>query len=562
MKKWVPALIAVVLILLIVGATVGVKLYDKYSYSKEKKDMNEYFGITSEDDVPIVLQDELLEEKAKVIDSYYYVDVDTMRKYLNDRFYVDVNEGLLLYTTPTELIQNTIGTAEYTINGESHAEDYVISRYVDDELYVALEYIRKYANFSYEAFIGPNRMQMYTAWEPKKTAKLKKDTAVRYQGGVKSPILKELLQSDTVTVLEQMEKWSKVKTADAIIGYVENKFLEDIQTVEPVPVTTYVEPEYTSIRKEGKICLAWHQVMSRSANDTLTDALAGTKDVNVISPTWFALYENEGSFASIASKDYVEKAHAMGIDVWALLDNFTYDVDLYEILSYTSKRQLLVENLTATCLEYDIDGINVDFEQVSTDAGEHYIEFIRELSIACRTKGLVLSVDNYVPTELTSHYNRKEQGLVADYVIIMGYDEHYSGGNEIGSVASIGFVQQGIADTLADVPAEKVINGVPFYSRLWWVEDGKIQSKALGMRSQDQFLANHGAEAVWDEVTCQNYVEVEADGRTYQMWLEDEQSLAVKLNIMRQNDLAGVACWKLTLDKPSAWDVIADYMEN
>lgn len=562
MKKWVPAAIAIALIFVIVGACAGIKLYEKYSYSKEKADMSEIYGITEEDDVPIILQDELIAEKGKVLDSYYYVDMETLQKYLNDRFYADSNEGLFLYTTPTQIIQSTIGTKEYLADGESHTEDYLITRYEGDKLYVALEYVKKFTNFSYEPFLGPNRMQLTTAWEPRQVADIKKDTAVRYQGGVKSPVVSEIDQSDRVTVLEEMDKWVKVKTADAFIGYVEKKYLENRREELPTPVTAYEEPEYTSIRKEGKVCLAWHQVTNQDANSTLESAVAETKGINVISPTWFALYDNEGSFASIASKEYVERAHAMGLEVWALIDNFTYDVDLYQILSYTSKRELLVANLTAQALELGIDGINVDFEQVSTDASQHYIEFIRELSIACRRNQLVLSVDNYVPKGYTAHYNRREQGVVADYVIIMGYDEHYAGDKEAGSVASIDFVEQGIRDTVAEVPPEKVINGIPFYTRAWYTENGENKSIVMGMSKQEQFLEENAITPIWDEKTCQNYAEATVDGVDYQVWLEDEQSVAVKLNIMKQYDLAGVACWKLTLDKPAVWTPIADYLQK
>lgn len=193
-------------------------------------------------------------------------------------------------------------------------------------------------------------------------------------------------------------------------------------------------------------------------------ALENTKGINVISPTWFALTDSEGNFSSFASSAYVKRAHDMGIEVWGLIDNFSNKdaVDTYELLSYTSRREKLTENLVNTALEYGLDGINVDFESISQDAGTHFIQFIRELSVTCRKNGLVLSVDNYVPTGYTDHYDRKEQGVFADYVIIMGYDEHYSGSPEAGSVASIGFVEDGIRRTVDQVPAEKVINAVPF----------------------------------------------------------------------------------------------------
>jgi spore germination protein YaaH len=564
MKKLIPAITAIVLIIVVIAISVGIKIVDKYSYSKERKDLDEYFSIESADEVPIILQDELIEESARLIEGTYYLDLATVHKYFNDRFYEDGNEGLLLLTLPQETVRSEIGSSQYSTSAGDVSEEYVISRYEGDTFYIAIDYVKKYANFSYEAFTDPNHMQIYTKWEDRKTARLTKDTAVRYQGGVKSPILTDVAEGDTVTVIEEMEKWSKVKTDDSFIGYVENKQLDNYDTQSPIPVTDYEEPIYTNISKPYKINLAWHAVAGTAGNDTLSSALEKTKGINTISPTWFALSDNDGNFSSFATKDYVSKAHEQGIEVWGLIDNFTNKetVDTYEVLSYTSKRTYLIENLISKALEYDLDGINVDFEEISQDAGEHFIQFIRELSVACRANGIVLSVDNYVPTGYTDHYNRAEQGAVADYVVIMGYDEYYKGSSEAGSVASIGFVENGIKKTVEQVPAQKVINAIPFYTRIWETKGAELTSQAVGMDLAEEFVQNHNIETRWDEETCQNYGEIQEGDSFYQVWLEDEQSIEVKLNIMQKYDIAGVAEWKLGFEKTSVWDVIENYLNK
>lgn len=586
-KKLIPVITAIVLIVVVIAVTVGVKIMDRYSYSKERADLNEYFSLNSEDEVAVILQNERVEEKARLLDGVYYFDLPTVHKYFNDRFYEDKNEQLLLYTLPEDTVRTTVGTSSYlTADGASEA-GYTIARYAEaadgsgEILYIAADYVKKFTEFSYETFTGPNRMQVYTktAGREGAAAKIAKDTAVRYQGGVKSPILTETAKGDTVTVLEEMENWSKVKTADAYIGYVENKRLttEDTDTpsLEAEPIgqaqegavdtgDTFLNPEFTSISKPYKINLAWHSVAGTAGNDTLDAALQNTTGVNVISPTWFALTDNEGNFSSFATKDYVDKAHGMDIEVWALIDNFTNkdSVDTYEVLSYTSKREHLVNTLVSTVSEYGIDGINVDFENISQDAGEHFIQFIRELSVACRKTGIVLSVDNYVPTGYTDHYDRGEQGVFADYVIIMGYDEHYSGSPEAGSVASIGFVEDGIKKTVEQVPAEKVINAVPFYTRIWKSEGAQLTSEAVGMDLAEQFVANHNIEIQWDETACQNYGEIQEGSVFYQVWLEDEDSIAAKLSIMQKYNIGGVAAWKLGFEKASVWNVIGNYLKQ
>lgn len=565
MKKVIPVLVAVILIIIIAAAGFGAKLIDRYSYSKEYADLNEYFGIEGEDDVPIILQDAQIEEHARIWDNICYFDLATVHQYFNDRFYEDKAEKLLLYTLPDAVIRTETGSSEYSdSHGAVNDAGYVISRYEGDMLYVAADFVKMYTNFSYELFSQPYHMQVYTEWNERQTAVISKATQVRYQGGIKSDILTEAAEGDSVIVLEEMETWSKVKTKDAFIGYVENKRLTDKQTETPIPVTDYEEPEYTSISKDYKINLAWHAVYSVAGNDTLTELLASSKAVNTVSPTWFVLTGNEGEYTSLASADYVRKAHDMGLEVWALISNITdtESIDMYELLSKTTTRSNLIDRLIQTADEYELDGINIDFEDIGVDAGEAFIEFIRELSIPCRAKGIVLSVDNYVPMGYNDYYRRDEQGLVADYVIIMGYDEHHGNSTEAGSVASIDFVESGIANTIAEVPAKKVINAVPFYTRIWETNGASLSSQVVGMEMADEYVANHSIEMRWDETTCQNYGEYQSGDSLHQVWLEDDESLRVKLNIMDKYGIAGVAEWRLGLEKPSVWSVIEEYINK
>ena len=565
MKKLIPVLVAIVLIIIVAAAGFGTKIISKYSYSKEYADLIEYFGIEGEDDVPVILQDEMIEEHAKVWNNICYFDLAAIHQYFNDRFYEDKAEGLLLYTLPDRIIRTEIGTTVYKSgNDESDDIGYVIARYEGDTLYVAVDFVKQYTNFSYELFTEPYHMQVYTEWNERQIADISKDTQVRYQGGIKSDILTEVSEGDSVIVLDEMEKWSKVKTQDAYIGYVENKRLADHRIEEPAPVTDYEMPEYTSISKDYKINLAWHAIYSTAGNDTLTEVLAGTRGVNVISPTWFVLTGDAGEFTSFASREYVSRAHDMGIEVWALISNITdtETLDMYELLSKTTTRTAIIDNLINAAETYGLDGLNIDFEDIGVDTGEAFIEFIRELSIPCREKGIVLSVDNYVPMGYNDYYRRDEQGLVADYVIIMGYDEHHGNSAEAGSVASINFVENGIANTIAEVPAQKVINAIPFYTRIWETNGTTVSSQVVGMEMADEYVANHSIEIRWDEETCQNYGEYQSGNSLYQVWLEDDESIRVKLNVMDNYKIAGVAEWRLGLEKPSVWAAIEEYINK
>lgn len=560
-NRMLPVLIAVALIIVLGGIGAGSILLSKYGYSDETMNLEKYFNLAAEDEVAIVLQNEHIETKAKLSQGVYYLDFDALQELLNDRFYHDVAEGLLLYTTPTEIIRTQVGSDTYLIGDEEVQAGYVTSFYEGEVLYVALDYARNYTNFSYEPYTAPNRMQLTTQWDETTTAKVAKDTQIRYRGGVKSDILREVEKGEIVTVLEEFDNWTKVKTYDAFIGFVPSKTLKNIETAIPAVEPNYIEPEYTSLTRDYKINMGWHQVMSAAANDTLSSAVMANSNMNVISPTWFSLKSTDGDIRSIATQSYVDKAHGMGMEVWALIDNFDKDVSTYQTLSKTTSRTNLIRNLMSEVLKYDIDGINVDFEEVSYDAGEPFVQFIRELSIECRKEGIVLSVDNYVPRASTTHYNRKEQGIVADYVIIMGYDEHWGSGGVAGSVASLGFVEDGIVQTLEDVPANKVINALPFYTRVWKTNGDKVTSEALDMETAWNFIKNNGVNMTWDATAGQNYGEVQRGNILYQIWMEDKDSIEAKLAVMRKYNIGGVAAWKLGYETSDIWDAIAAYMK-
>ena len=558
-RSLVPVLVAVALIFLILAVSAGIFLFQRYSYSDEQADLNAYFGLDGAGSVAIVYENGIAEEKGILQDGRCYLDLDTVHAYLNDRFYVDFNEKLLLYTLPDEVV--SIGLGEQTQDGYTAAFEQ------DGSAWIALDYVKTYSDFNFTLYTDPNRVVLETSWEEISTAQLKKDTAIRERGGVKSPILTTAAKGDRVTVLEELENWDRVITADGYIGYVEKKRLTQAETQTPQKDTGYTAPDYTGNMREHKINLAWHQVTSSAANSTFPGVVENVTGINVISPTWFFLYDNEGTVESIASREYVEEAHARGLEVWALVDDFTHSadngVDTKEVLSYTSKRAKVIGTLMEEAQACGIDGINVDFEKVSQDAGQDYIQFIRELSVECRARGLVLSVDNYVPRNFNAHYEWKEQGVMADYVIIMGYDEHWAGGEEAGSVASLGYVEEGIAKMVEEVPAQKVINAVPLYTRIWTTSpEGAVSSRAVGIQTASDFLNQNGAVYAWDESTSQNYAQFDTPEGLCQVWLEDEQSLAAKVDVMKNYGLGGIAAWKLGFDegRENIWSVIAGFL--
>lgn len=564
-KRILPVIIAILLILVIAGGALGKVLLDKYSYSKEEADWNEFYQVSESDRSAIILQDEMVEEQALIRDDVCYFDLATVHKYMNEVFYADMTEKLLLYANPTEVIRTTFGETSYTTTEGTQDAGYVISFVEGDTVYVAADYVKLFTNYSYDCY--DRHVQVYTEWGTRQVAQLKKDTAVRLRGGVKSPILTQAAKGDTLEILEQMETWSKVKTADSVIGYVENKRLGDITEETETPVTDYQEPEYTSLTSDSKICLGWHSIGGAGGNDTLYSMVSGTKGMNVIAPTWFSLTDENGSIRNFGTANYVTTAQNMGLQVWGVVDNFNYAnetgtaISTLNMLSSTTSRQNFVRNVTDAAVSLGLDGINVDFEQLSSDCGPHYVEFIRELSIQCRNRGLVLSIANYVPFNFNDYYRLDIQGQVADYVIIMGYDEHWHGSKDPGSVASISYVSGGLDRTLQEVPANKVVNALPFYTILWKTEGTDVTDEYITMNNEADFMNRAGVTAEWDEETCQNYAEWTSGNATYQIWLEDAESIAVKLNMMATKNIGGVAVWRLGYGTQAAWELINAYLQ-
>ncbi len=566
-------------IIVIIAAVAAFFLWRRYGPSDEQADRNEYYGIESDGQLAIVVNNEVLEPRGMISDDRAYVEYAIVRDYINSRFYWDPSENVLLYTLPTDTVSVDVGASEYTLANQKTSTDYVILKTEGSTAYIALDFVVQYTDMSYEVFTDPDRAVVVTEKE-ETVAEVKRDTQVRYQGGVKSPVLTEVSKGDTVAVIEDEGDWKKVRTQDGFIGYVKQNKLRDEET------TTYdrdfEEPVYTNISEDYVINMAWHNVTNSDANSSVLEMIASTKGLTTIAPTWFHVADTSGNLESIASSEYVNYAHQSNIEVWAAIRDFDGGIssqeESYALLSSTSSRTNLINQLMAAVLQTGIDGINVDFEMISEECGEHYIQFIRELSVQCRKNNIVLSVDNYVPQSYNQQYHREEQGVVADYVIIMGYDEHYAGSPEAGSVASYDFVKAGIENTLEEVPAEKVINAVPFFTRVWEetpkteeeiaADQGtdaaaytmNVTSTAYGMADARAVAEQAGAEITWDETTQQNYAVWEVNGVTYEVWLEDAQSLEPRLKLMKDYGLAGTAAWCLGQETSDIWELILQYV--
>lgn len=281
--------------------------------------------------------------------------------------------------------------------------------------------------------------------------------------------------------------------------------------------------------------------------------------MNVIAPTWFVIKNNEGDIRSVANDAYSQYCHAKKLSVWATFNNFDLgDVDEKALFSNTLTRRKMIDKILREVAVNNLDGINLDIEQVSPDAGEDYTEFVRELSIELTKIGCILSIDTYVPYNFNRQYNLKEYNDFCDYVIIMCYDEHYSGSKEAGSVSSINYVRDGINLSLVNVDKDKLIIALPFYTRIWTTTtDGKVSSIAGASQALENAAIAQGLKFTFDEATCQNYgTKTTQEGSLVECWMEDDLSLAYKVHEIKKMDLAGTAAWKLTQERENFFKLI------
>lgn len=558
-KKAAPVLVVLILIVLVGAAGIVSFLINRYKPGTEYMAGNEYFNLTDENSVALIQNGELLEEQAVLIGGEPYAAYTYVESQLNSCFYWDEEtKGILLTTSGgvQTLLPGDAAVAK-TPGGQP-----AVQQESDGTVYISLDVVKEYTDLDYAYYSDPNRVVIRNEWDGVEQATVQSDTAqVRQKGGIKSLILADVQKGDTLLYLENLDNWCKVMTADGYTGYIQT---EDISEPEAIEARTAKKDSYERITRDHKINLVWHQSTSTESNDAMAEMTAEMTGVNVISPTWFSVTDETGTISSLASADYVKLAHEAGREVWGLIDNFNEAFDETTDLAYASVRSRIIEQLLAEAASCGMDGINVDFENLKEAGISHYLQFLRELTSAAHAQNLVVSVDTPVPQAYTMYYQRGEQARFVDYMIVMAYDEHFAGSEEAGSVSSLPFVQQAVEEMTRVMPADQVICGIPFYTRVWTEKFGQsaITSEVLGMDGAKNYAKENQMTETWDASLGQNVATVETSDARYTIWMEDEQSMEEKLKVIQSADLAGVAEWKLGFECADVWSLISEYIET
>ncbi|MFF2890375.1 glycosyl hydrolase family 18 protein [Paenibacillus sp. NPDC057967] len=390
----------------------------------------------------------------------------------------------------------------------------------------------------------------------------KDGSAIRVAPSIREPYLFKVPQGDTVRIWEEADGWMLVQNTAGHVGYMNKKDLR-LTKIDQIPEREKPKAFIPWKVMGSKINLTWEAVYNRKTD---TSKIGDMPGVNVVSPTWFELKDAKGTIEGKADPAYVKWAHNRGYQVWGLFSNGFEPKQTTEALSTVETRFSMIQQLLAFAEIYNLQGINIDFENVYTKDKENLVQFVKEMTPLLHEQGLVVSID-VTPksnSEMWSVFlDRPALGKVVDYMMVMAYDEHWASSPKAGSVASLPWVEKSMTRILEEdgVPASKLILSMPLYTRIWTEqkdESGavKVSSKAVGMETVKSIISEKKLKPVLDEAAGQHYVEYQEEGALKRIWIEDELSMKSRVEIARKYDLAGVATWQRSFQTPSIWGAI------
>ena len=547
-KQWI-IILAVGILLLILLLIILPKLLP----NNNPADLYAYYGVTEEDTVVIIdterVEMEILRENGQI-----YLPLDGVNQYLNQRFYLDPESSQVLYTLPDRMDELTAEKRSYSEGGiavSAKAAPYIIRQGID---YLSLEIVEKYTRLQYEEFTKPNRLWIWTIFDEDIPYLYSKNPVyLRTGAGIGNPVLNRDEPGDTYIQISEEKGWCQVISSEGHIGYIPAKKLKGTTMIRRSGAF-FEDQVYGTNRYPGKVSMGFDYIDDISYGlDMLKLHLEDKEAVNVVSPTWFVLEGNEGEFRSCADPAYISLAHENDIQVWVMIENITGNCDSMTLFSSRKARENLIRNLTDAVKEYELDGINLDIESLTEASVPHYLEFIRELSLALHNTGVILSVDTYAPYSWNLKYDLPELAQLLDYVIIMGYDESW---DTPGPNSDKDFITFCCEKSLLVTPAEKLIIAVPFYTRGWAAkEDGSWSRSEIRMKNSVELLKTC-ADKEWLEDKGCWHGHVEIDGVTREVWFEDPESSEIRISIIADHGAAGLAYWRLSQEDPAVWDSV------
>lgn len=547
MKK----IIALILVLAIIfgGLYLGLKILKGggFSGNSETSTLFDGFNFISENNL-------VPKEDFDRIDGQYYLSYD----YIKEN--IDPN---IKFSNDTVVFNNSVGMREYKVNEkigyvngegielrdpviekegkilipiEGFIYDYPVDfRYVEENNLILLDFKNKEHQLGYPEGNGTN---------------------MRESNSTSSPIVKKVGPEDLMYVYDNVDGWYQVRLKDGYLGYIREDLLKNIGAESALERIERVSNK--------PLNLVWDYTYGPQSDDSVAN-IRYINGINVICPTWFSIKDGTGEVVDRGRKDYVEKYNALGIDAWAYLDN-SFDGDVtHDALSNPESRKYTIDRLINLCKKYGLKGVNIDFEQYRIDDRDNVTTFMEELYPRCKEEGLIVSIDvtPQISKDVTKEpYDRAKLALYSDYVIVMTYDQHWGSSEKAGSVAQYKWVEGNLNNLFRSIPKEKLVLGMPLYSRYWTTENGKTSSKTVSMAQVNQIVASRGLTPTWDDESKQKYIEFEDNGALKQIWIEDGESLKWKTTLCLKYNLAGVASWRKDFETLDVWDTIGTVLNK
>ena len=571
-KKVLVGLTAVILLGLLAAAGIIIyeKIAEKYKESEVKTELRDYYNVP-QGEAMLIFDEKIYEKNAMLFDGEPYLDFATVTERYSTLFMWSPDENRMYYTTPSKEYMITPGAKDILVNEEKIIYDIPPVMMKEDTLYVSMSFLKECSNITYEMYDDPARILVTYSTDEFLCATVKEESSIRVSQDIKADYLEKLPAGSVVRIIEgggiQQKGFIKVMSSDGVRGYFLQEKLDWGNRYNTQPVFNDFEEEKNKpLLSPEKIYLVWHLFYGMGHIDEMTEYIETNPELNVVAPTWFFMNGTNGEIVSYGDMDYVVAAHDRKVNVWAVLNQETLNGDYYtadqmhELFSKYDSRMRLARNLVEAVKKCGADGINIDIEGLKVETGIYFVQFLRELSIKCREYGIVLSVDNYIPEEYNAFFNIPEQSRFVDYIVIMGYDEHYAG-SDAGSVASLSWFKHAVDISLKKCGPEQIIMGIPFYTRLWKeAPDGDTVKayviKTMNMKEQDDYIASSGLEGKWLEKEGQYYYEYEVEDGRFRLWAEDKKSLALKAMVIGEKDLGGTAAWMLGGDPEGTWMIV------
>lgn len=524
---------------------------------------NEMVPAFDEGKLNLVIGGEIINDgNPKIYNEEIMLPFDIVKKCLDPNIYWDDKLKKVTVTTKDRVIRMNSGKLNALINNKPI--DLKIPVIEENSIvFVPIGFLRDFYNVEINYLKEESVIIIDYKDKIKKIAEPVSSKAVIRKGAtIHYPIVKKLdsdkPDENKMRVFEEQDKWYKVRAVDGSIGYVEKKHVNITDTTPEKVIETEVKiPSWKP--KKGKINFVWEMTYSKEAFGARKEP--GIEGLDVVSPTWFQVADEKGNLINRASSGYVEWAHKNGYKVWALLSNdFGTPESTGVLLNNTDARDNLIKQVLAFAVLYKLDGINIDFENVNKKDKDALTQFVREITPLLKEQGLIVSMDVTIPDGSDNYslcYDRKSIGGVVDYVMLMAYDQYWASSPTAGSVAQITWVEKNLKKVLELVPADKILLGMPFYTRLWKDEPGKkLTSSAVSMDTAKKLLKENNAPVKWDETSGQFYSEYSKDGINYKIWIEDENSINLKSSLVHKYDLAGAAAWSKGRETAEVWAVL------